>query len=101
MKPWIEIDQTTVPGSASIMQLLRRDKELVIRVDGQTLMSSRMHGSEDMPWLSAAMDQLRSNAPAVLIGGLGMGFTTKAALAVIPESARVKWPNGTSRHQLE
>ena len=88
MKPWEKIDQETVPGGHTTMELLRRDEELVIRVDGQTLMSTRMHGSEDA-LAHAAIDRIEVKSPSILIGGLGMGFTARAALEQLPDSGRV------------
>ena len=69
------------------MRLLRQDQEVMISVDGRTLMSSRMHGSEEA-LASAACRQLRhTGQPRVLVGGLGMGFTLAAALTELPADA--------------
>ena len=46
MKPWETLGQARTPDGAT-MTLARSGSEHVIRVDGQHLMSSRMHGSED------------------------------------------------------
>jgi spermidine synthase len=58
-----------------------------VRAGGADLMSNRRHGSED------ALAELGCAglpaAPAVLVGGLGMGFTLRAALGVLPRRARV------------
>ncbi len=60
-----------------------------IRVDGHELMSSRTHGSEEaLAALGCATLETATN-PHVLIGGLGMGFTLRAALDILPAQARV------------
>ena len=71
------------------MTLTRSGSEHVIRVDGQHLMSSRMHGSEEA---LAALACERARAlprPHVLVGGLGMGFTLRATLNLLPHNATV------------
>ncbi|MBE7454338.1 MAG: hypothetical protein HS111_37450 [Kofleriaceae bacterium] len=85
MKPWIELARAPAPGGGEL-SLHRRDRELVIRVDGQELMSSRRHASEDH---LAAVGCAGVGAGRVLIGGLGMGFTLRAALAALPAGARL------------
>lgn len=88
MLPWETLDRTTVPGGSELT-LHRRGDEYVIRVDGRDLMGSRQHGSErSLAELGCA--GLSERAPSVLIGGLGMGFTLRAALDAVPSSARVE-----------
>ena len=83
-----------VPGSDSVLQLLRRPlksmDEYTIRLAGGTeLMTSRRHGSEDALGEMACEHIRDTVAPRVLIGGLGMGFTLAAALAHLPRDAEV------------
>jgi spermidine synthase len=88
MKPWETIARATTPDGGA-MRLSCRDGEYVIWVDGRSLMSSRTHGSEES-LAAAGCGHLRdAAAPRVLVGGLGMGFTLRAALDVLPERARV------------
>src|SRR4051794_33172141 len=56
--------------------------------DGRSLMSSRMHGSEQA-LASLALRGVVTTAPSVLIGGLGMGFTLRAALDALTAEATV------------
>lgn len=71
------------------LRLVRRDDEYVILAEGQTLMSSRLHGSEEA-LASLACGRLGSlPRPAVLVAGLGMGFTLRATLDRLPPSATV------------
>ncbi len=71
------------------MTLVRRDREYVILADGKALMSSRMHGSEEaLATLGCGRARLLEE-PCVLIGGLGMGFTLRATLDLLPREAKV------------
>ena len=53
------------------------------------LMNSRLSGSEEALATLACAQLASRSAPRILIGGLGMGFTLRAALAVLPEDAQV------------
>jgi spermidine synthase len=88
MKPWETLGQARTPDGAT-MTLTRSGTEHVIRVDGQHLMSSRMHGSEEA-MAALACEHLRDRPrPCVLVGGLGMGFTLRATLDLLPADAQV------------
>lgn len=70
--------------------LTRRGDEYVIRLRGAELMNSRSHTSEELlATLGCAHLKTRAGA-RVLIGGLGMGFTTRAALGALPADARIR-----------
>jgi spermidine synthase len=71
------------------MSLTRRDGEYVIRVNGKTLMSSRLHGSEEALATAACQHVTAAAQPRVLVGGLGMGFTLRATLDLLPADAIV------------
>jgi spermidine synthase len=64
-----------------------RDGEFELRMNGRELMASRAHGSEEAMARLACRD-LPDDA-RILLGGLGMGYTLRAALDVLPRSARV------------
>lgn len=87
MKPWETIDTTTVDGTT--LKLARHDREFLILADAVPLMSSRVHGSEDALAMAACRDARLLPAPCVLVGGLGMGFTLRAALDRLPSAATV------------
>ena len=87
MKPWEELGHTRTPDGSD-MRLTARDGEFVIWVNGKTLMSSRRHGSEEALAM-AGCDDLPTAEPRVLVGGLGMGFTLRAALDRVPEDGVV------------
>jgi spermidine synthase len=104
MNHWQQLDSASIPGSPSMMSLHQRGEELMISVDGNPLMSSRQHGSEDA-LAALALDRLANPQRArLLIGGLGMGFTLAAALerlgpdgqAVVAElvPAVIRWNQG-------
>jgi spermidine synthase len=71
------------------MTLVRRGRECIILADGKTLMSSRMHGSEEALATFGCDRARKLEAPAVLVGGLGMGFSLRAALDLLPRDATV------------
>ena len=71
------------------MKLTRRADEYIILADDKSLMSSRMHGSEEALATLACRNARTLKRPCVLVGGLGMGFTLRAALDVLPPEAVV------------
>ena len=89
MQPWHLLATATAPGGDNI-RLLRRGAEFSIRLQGgNELMNSRLGGSEEA-LATLALDRIAGRpAPRVLIGGLGMGFTLRAAQAVAPPDARL------------
>src|SRR5438093_13736021 len=88
VKPLELIGQTLTPNGID-MKLTRRANEYIILANGKTLMSSRMHGSEEALATLACRKLRRTGPPCVLIGGLGMGFTVRAALDLLPADAEV------------
>jgi spermidine synthase len=87
MKPWETLDTTTVDGTT--LTLARHDREFLIVADTVPLMSSRTHGSEDALATAGCRHARGLPAPCVLVGGLGMGFTLRVALDVLPSAATV------------
>ena len=75
-----------MPGGELV--LARRGEEYSIRVAGVELMNSRDHSSEDALGRET-MARLKAKAPRVMIGGLGFGFTLRAALDALPADAHV------------
>ncbi|WP_425463291.1 spermidine synthase [Methylobacterium terricola] len=89
MASWTELDTGPIPGRSGCLRLVRRDDEFLIAVDGTELMGSHRSGSErELATLACAALRDHS-APRVLIGGLGMGFTLRAALGALGPRARV------------
>ncbi len=89
MLPWIVLGTANAPGGGTL-RLFRRGDEFSIRLeDGNELMNSRLGGSEEA-LATLALERLGDRpAPRILIGGLGMGFTLRAAQAVAPAGARL------------
>lgn len=85
MQEWVTIDRASVGSSEFV--LARRGEEWVVRVDRQVLMSSRVHQSE----IALAEESVRrARTPRrMLIGGLGLGFTLRAALDALAPGASV------------
>ncbi len=86
MVPWQIVDRAPGPGGAEWV-LARRGEEWVVRAAGRVLMSSRQHGSEEA--LAALALAKVARPRVVLVGGLGLGFTLRAALDRVPISAKV------------
>ncbi len=89
MIPWSLIDKAPIPGGAGELRLMQRGDEFSIRLGTNELMNSRLSGSEEA-LATLSLERIKSRtAPLVLIGGLGMGFTLRAALAALPALAKV------------
>jgi len=87
--PWSLIDTAQVPGGDGELRLMRRGVEFSIMLGQNQLMNSRLSGSEQA-LATIACDRIKSlERPHLLIGGLGMGFTLRAALAVLGTGAQV------------
>jgi len=71
------------------LKLVRRGSEYIILANGKSLMSSRMHGSEEALAMFGCRRARTLEEPCVLIGGLGMGFTLRATLDLLPRDATV------------
>lgn len=89
MIPWSLLDRAEMPGGGGELRLMKRGAEFSIRLGHNELMNSRLSGSEEaLATMSCARIQDR-RAPQVLIGGLGMGFTLRAALGELGPDARI------------
>jgi hypothetical protein len=82
------IDIAQVPGGDEL-RLFRRGADFMIVLDRNELMNSRMSGSEEALATMTHRAAAERKAPQVLIGGYGMGFTLRAALAMLPADAQV------------
>lgn len=88
MKPWVHCASAPIPGGGD-MHLWQHVRDFAIRVGRVELMNSQTHGSEEaLAELACACLATRAQ-PQVLIGGLGMGFTTAAALRHLPADAQI------------
>jgi spermidine synthase len=89
MIPWVKIDTASIPGADGELRLMRRGTEFSIMLGINELMNSRLSGSEAALATLAAKKIEKVAKPHVLIGGLGMGFTLRAALGVLGIKAQV------------
>ena len=85
----MELLGETVTPDGTDMKLVRRDREYIILANGKSLMSSRMHGSEEALATFGCRRARTLEQPSVLVGGLGMGFTLRATLDFLPPDASV------------
>lgn len=89
VNPWVLIDTVPLPDGRGDIRLIQRADEFSIMLGTIALMNSRLSGSEEaMASLTWARISDRPHAH-MLIGGLGMGFTLRAALAELPSTARI------------
>src|SRR5262245_12889903 len=88
VQPLELLAQTTTPDGTSL-KLARRTNEYIILANGKSLMSSRMHGSEEALATFGCRRLRATERPCVLVGGLGMGFTLRATLDLLPRHAKV------------
>jgi spermidine synthase len=89
MIPWLQIDTARVPGADLELRLMRRGSEFSMMLGQNELMNSRLIGSEQALATLACKRIEAVKRPHLLIGGLGMGFTLRAALAVLGSEARI------------
>ena len=89
MLPWTHLDSSAVPDQGGELRLMRRGEEYSIMAGPTELMNSRLSGSEEA-LATMVSDRLQDRpAPRILIGGYGMGFTLRAALASLGPKAQV------------
>ncbi len=88
MTPRELLGTAEVPGGEPL-RLFRRGADFMIVLDRNELMNSRMSGSEEA-LATMTIERLGGRAaPHLLVGGYGMGFTLRAALAALGPQARV------------
>ncbi|HEX2685118.1 MAG TPA: hypothetical protein VHN14_00795, partial [Kofleriaceae bacterium] len=87
MTPWKTL--ATVATAEGALELRQRGaREFLIVIDGRVLMTSRDRRSEQA-LATLACQAIAADRPRVLIGGLGMAYTLRAALDVLPATAEV------------
>lgn len=82
MKPWKTL------ASDGKWTLRQREREYMVQLEGKIFLTSRRHGREE-ELARVGCARVMSAAPRVLIGGLGFGFTLRAALDALPDGAKV------------
>ena len=89
MKPRIVLDESTTPEGSPVT-LCQQGSIYHILVDGVELMQSHVHGSEEVMVEMALQNWEGAGVPRVLVGGLGMGYTLRAVLDLLPPQGRVE-----------
>jgi len=84
MKPYQKLAETKTPEGESL-ELFEHDGSFFISSNGQRLMTSLAHGSEEELARIACQPFRPAKQPTVLVGGLGMGFTLAAAVESLPQ----------------
>ncbi|HTQ79123.1 MAG TPA: spermidine synthase [Thermoanaerobaculia bacterium] len=91
MRFWQILDRAATPEGT--LELRRRgegaEAEYVITLGGRVLMNGGAHRTEDAVAELACRPIATRERPRVLLGGLGMGYTLRAALDALPRSAEV------------
>lgn len=88
MIPREHIGTAQVPGGEEL-RLFRHGRDFIIALDRNELMNTRMSGSEEA-LATMTLERLGNcKAPHLLIGGYGMGFTLRAALALLGRDAKL------------
>jgi len=88
MKPWQTLERVDTPEGS--LELRRRgERDFLITVGGRVLMTSAAHRSEDDLARLACAAMVKRPRPHLLLGGLGMGYTLRAALDQLPPAAEV------------
>jgi spermidine synthase len=88
MKRWTCLDTALMPDGQTI-SLNEHDGSYSVRIDGAELMSTRRHASEEKIAELACAHAAGIRGARILIGGLGFGFTLKAALSSLRSDAAV------------
>ncbi|MHB2264289.1 spermidine synthase [Aliihoeflea sp. PC F10.4] len=89
MIPWVELDTADAPGGRERLRLKQRGTEFSIMLGTNELMNSRLSGSEEALATLSVERIGHAQKPCILIGGLGMGFTLRATLGVLPDDAHI------------
>jgi len=88
MRPWQTLDCVATPaGELALRQ--RGPRDFLIAIDGRVLMTSAAHRSEEALARVTCERIAQRTKPRLLIGGLGMAYTLRAALDALPEKAQV------------
>jgi spermidine synthase len=101
LKPWVTVGKAVSPDGTKL-ELVEHDGEFIIKADELPLMSTRMHHSE-VELARVACGNL-TRGSNVMIGGLGLGYTLRSALDLLPVNGTVlqvelvpeviEWNNG-------
>lgn len=89
MIPWEQMGSAKMPDGDGELRLMRRGRDWTIFVGRDELMSSRLTGSEEALASLTFGAMKPGRRRTILIGGLGMGFTLRAGLALAGPEDRI------------
>lgn len=89
MIPWVQLDSAKTPDGGQELRLKRRGTEFSIMLGTNELMNSRLSGSEEALAKLSCERIAGHSRPTILIGGLGTGFTLRAALTELANDAGI------------
>jgi len=90
MRHWTQLGEAPIPDTDQSLFLYQGKDDFFIKISGgHELMSTRKHGSEDALGKLPCRRLKHPESARVLIGGLGMGFTLAAVLAIVGPKAEV------------
>jgi hypothetical protein len=92
VKP-LELLGQALSRDGTVLKLVRRSDEYIILANGKSLMSSLMHGSEEVLATFACRRERTLKQPSVLVGDLGMDFTLRATLDILHRRRWLWWPS--------
>jgi spermidine synthase len=86
MRPWQVLE--SVNTKEGVLELRRRgERDFLMTIAGRVLMTSQHHRSEDVLADVSCAALAHKPRPRILLGGLGMGYTLRAALEQLPPKA--------------
>lgn len=86
-RPWVVLAQHET--DEDVVELRQRGDDFLITIGGRVLMNSFSRRSEEQLATLGLAPIANRQRPTVLVSGLGMGFTLRAALDALPADARV------------
>jgi spermidine synthase len=87
-RPWTTLERVATPRGELCLRR-RGASDFLIALDGRVIMTSAAHRSESLLAQAACAELGARPRPRVLVAGLGMGFSLRAALDLLPRGARV------------
>lgn len=88
MLPRETLATAAIPGSSQTLTLVSHGRDFVVMLGRDELMGTRMQFSEEQLAI-LTLERVKMSRPRVLVGGYGLGFTYRAALARLPAGGSV------------
>ena len=88
MLPRETLATAAIPGSSQTLTLVSHGRDFVVMLGRDELMGTRMQFSEEQLAI-LTLERVTAPRPRMLVGGYGLGFTYRAALARLPAGGTV------------